>query len=81
MYDDLRQQGDKPVFTDLDETAEGALGRKRASRRAVRAGRERFLGMTAPQRFIISLMLLVMTCLLGTFCLLVTQRIVPPFLY
>jgi hypothetical protein len=38
-----------------------------------------FLGMTAPQRFVIVLMMLFMTCILGTFCLLITEKIVPPF--
>ena len=79
MFDDLRQQGDKPTFTDLDEQERES--RRKGSRRARRLGQSHFLGMTASQRFIISIMLLMMTCLLGTFCLLVTQRIVPPFLF
>ncbi len=79
MFDDLRQQGDKPAFTDFDE--EERKSSRRGSRRASRLGQTHFLGMTATQRFIISIMLLMMTCLLGTFCLLVTQRIVPPFLF
>ena len=41
----------------------------------------RILGMTPLQTFIIALMLLLITCLLSTFCLLVTGRVVPPFLY
>jgi len=38
-----------------------------------------FLGMTAAQRFVIVLMMFIMTCILGTFCLIVTEKIVPPF--
>jgi hypothetical protein len=38
-----------------------------------------FLGMTAAQRFVIVLMMFIMTCILGTFCLIITERIVPPF--
>jgi hypothetical protein len=38
----------------------------------------RFLGMTPSQRFIIALILLVITCLLSTFCLLVTGKVVLP---
>jgi hypothetical protein len=41
----------------------------------------RILGMTPVQTYIIALMLLLITCLLSTFCLLVTGRVVPPFLY
>jgi hypothetical protein len=38
-----------------------------------------FLGLTAPQRFIISLFILMMTCLLGGFCLVLTDKVVVPF--
>jgi len=38
-----------------------------------------FLGMTAAQRFVIALLLFLMTCVFGTFCLLATQKIVLPF--
>jgi len=38
-----------------------------------------FLGMTAAQRFVIVLMLFIMACILGTFCLIITEKIVPPF--
>jgi hypothetical protein len=38
-----------------------------------------FLGMTAPQRFIVSIMLLFIVCIIGLLFLLVTQTIVPPF--
>ncbi len=41
----------------------------------------RILGMTPFQTFIVALMLLVITCLLSASCLLVTGRVVPPFLY
>jgi len=38
-----------------------------------------FLGMNALQRFVIVLLLFFMTCILGAFCLIVTERIVLPF--
>ncbi len=41
--------------------------------------KEPFLGMTAPQRFVITLLLLFMVCLLGSFCLMVTGKIFPIF--
>ncbi|MEN6408155.1 MAG: hypothetical protein ABFD44_00420 [Anaerolineaceae bacterium] len=39
-----------------------------------------FLGMTPAQRFVIALLLFLMICLLGTFCLLVTERVVLPIM-
>ena len=39
-----------------------------------------FLGMTAPQRFVIVLMMLMMTCVLGAFFLVATEKIILPFL-
>ncbi len=39
-----------------------------------------FLGMTAIQRFFIALMLLAMVIILGVLFLLVTSKIVPPFM-
>jgi hypothetical protein len=41
---------------------------------------KQFLGMTAPQRFIVVLMLLVMVCILGTFVLVIFGKIALPFL-
>lgn len=40
--------------------------------------KEPFLGMTAAQRFVIALLLFFMVCLLGSFCLLLTERVMPP---
>ncbi len=39
-----------------------------------------FLGMTPVQRFIVAVMILLMSCILSSFFLLVTERIAPPFL-
>jgi len=41
----------------------------------------RFLGMTPIQTFVVTILLLGITCLLCIFGLLVTGKIVPPFLY
>ncbi len=41
-------------------------------------GNKNFLGMTAPQRFILALLLLIAVIVLGTFCLLITGKIVLP---
>jgi hypothetical protein len=39
------------------------------------------LGITPFQRFILSLLLLMMACLLGAFFLIATGRVIPPGLY
>jgi len=73
MFDDFRKQTDETAFP--EEKAEGNL----ADDLTFDQTPQRFLGMTAPQRFVIAFMLLLMTVILGTFCLLVTSKIVPPF--
>lgn len=39
----------------------------------------RFLGLTAFQRFIIAMMLFMITCMISSFVLLITGRVVLPF--
>jgi len=75
-YDSFRQEADDNVFQEPEKPAQDAAAIRPSLRR--RRNRGNFLGMTAMQRFIIAVMLLIMTCLLGTFCLMVTQRIVLP---
>jgi hypothetical protein len=78
--DDLREQGstfdDKHKDTGLDFDYEVDFGElpEKVSRRRKRY----FLGLTPLQRFILATMLLMITCILGTFFLLVTERIVLP---
>ena len=43
--------------------------------------RRQFLGLSPFQRFIIAALLLGLTCMLSTLCLLVTQKVVPPILF
>lgn len=68
MLDDLRQQANAAY-----EEEEISPARPPAP--------PRFLGMSPVQTFFVALMLLLLTCLLSTFCLLVTGKVVPPFLY
>ncbi len=42
--------------------------------------RGKLFGMTPVQRFVIALILLILALLLGTFCLLITEKVFPPFL-
>ena len=43
------------------------------------SAKSNFLGMTPPQRFIIVLILFLMTCVLGSFCLILSGKIYLPF--
>jgi hypothetical protein len=43
--------------------------------------RRYFLGMTPVQRFVIAVMVLMITCIIGTFYLLVTEKVVPGFIF
>jgi hypothetical protein len=74
-YDSFRDQADDDVFVEPEKPVEPVPA---TSTRRVRRRRGNFLGMTAMQRFIIAVMLLFMVCLLGTLCLLVTQKIYFP---
>ncbi len=74
MLDDLR-----------NSAASSYLDEEEAIQEDLRSGQDSseeklFLGMTAPQRFVIVLMMLMMTCVLGTFFLVATEKIVLPFL-
>ncbi|MBE9523931.1 MAG: hypothetical protein IMY76_02455 [Chloroflexi bacterium] len=73
MLDDLREQsneydylGEESDVFDFDSEESYTQTKK-------------WLGMSAVQRFVIALMLLMMTCILSTFCLLLTERISLPF--
>lgn len=68
MFDNLREESSK----DFDEQAkyQPAAG-TRASGKS-----KRFLGMTSLQRFVVVLLLSLMTCAIGLLCLLATQRVV-----
>jgi len=67
--DELREQASSQEFLEDALEPEPALPYRE----------RRFLGLTAFQRFILSLLLFFVTCLVGSFFLLVTQRVVLPF--
>jgi hypothetical protein len=71
MLEDFRAQANASSF-DEDE-------QKGYEEPAVET-RRHFLGMSPVQRFVIALMLLFLVCLLGSFFLLVTEKIVLPFI-
>jgi len=71
MLDDLRNSA-IPPFEEESSPPERKPPEVKPQRR------EPFLGMTAPQRFLLVLMLFLMTCVLGSFCLILTERVVLP---
>lgn len=77
MLDDFREQGSS--FFDDDEEPKDQEAEE-VEETAPRS-RGNLLGMTPAQRFLIALLLLIITCLLSAFCLLVTQRVVPTYFF
>jgi hypothetical protein len=72
MLDEFREQASTSPF--IEEDVEEIYEEVKPARTTER----RFLGMTAAQRFVIALMILMMTCFLGVLTLVVTEKIVPP---
>ncbi|MBI3172943.1 MAG: hypothetical protein HYZ25_04440 [Chloroflexi bacterium] len=78
MFDNLRDDSEsKPFFQDESGESPSSL---RASlpeprRASSSSSGGRILGMTAIQRFVLSVMLLVMVCVLGMMFLLITGKI------
>jgi hypothetical protein len=70
MLDDLRHSADASTPEQNEPTKKEKPQKK---------GESKFLGMTASQRFIIALFLFLVVCVLGSFCLLVANKIVLPF--
>jgi hypothetical protein len=72
MFEDFRKQAEEADFPEEEQESELHVERKDES--------NRFLGMTPVQRFIVAVMLLFMTIILGVLFLLVTSKINIPFL-
>ena len=68
MLDDLRRDADTTPYEEEDLYA------------LEERPKPYFLGMSPAQRLVVAVMLLVITCLIGAFALLVTEKIVLPFL-
>jgi len=65
MLDDFRQQADEAPFEEEEI-------------RVPRRPKKYFLGLSPFQRFVIATMLLVIVCVLSSFALLVTEKVVIP---
>ncbi len=70
MLDDLRNSA-----TGSSDPQSPPPYREEHSRRR----RQPFLGMSAVQRFILALLIFMMTCVLGTGCLVLTGKVYLPF--
>lgn len=71
MFDNLREDAASSSMYDEEAKFQPAAGTQSSSK----PRSSRFLGMTAPQRFVIALMLMMAVCSLGAMFLLVTNRI------
>jgi hypothetical protein len=73
MFEDFRKQTEDAAFPDEEPEAQLPI-------EAPFNEDQHFLGMTPVQRFVVALMLLLMIVIVGLLFLLVTSKIVPPFL-
>jgi hypothetical protein len=66
MLEEFREQANNSAFFEEEEPSEEV--KKPPVKR-------KFLGMTAPQRFLIAVMLLLMTCMMGAFFLVLSGKV------
>ncbi len=74
MFDNLREQMDSPVYLEEEEEKAGAAPNLEPAEK-----KRHFLGLNPAQRFVLALMLFLNVLVLGTLCLLVTERIALTF--
>ena len=75
MFDNLRESAESPFYEEeSNDLYKEPASRPLVSATSIRRNDRRFLGMTAQQRFIVSLMLMFMVCILGTLALFITGR-------
>ena len=75
MLDDFRQQANASFLEEpeLEEKVPEAPAKSDSGKK--------FLGLTPVQRLFVALMLLTLTCLIGSLLLLVTEKVVPSFIF
>jgi hypothetical protein len=73
MLDDLRNSAASSFIEEEESPSEEQIKQQQRKQRAP------LFGMTAPQRFIVAALLFMMVCVLGSFCLILTNRVVLPF--
>ena len=75
MFDNLRESAESPFYEEeSNDLYKELASRPLVSVASIRRNDRRFLGMTVQQRFIVSLMLMFMVCILGTLALFITGR-------
>jgi hypothetical protein len=74
MFDNLRDSAESSFYEEEPNDLYKEPVAQPAPRRRVVARNGRFLGMTAQQRFMISVMLLFTVCILGTLALLFLEK-------
>jgi hypothetical protein len=80
MFDNLRDSADSSFYEEepndlYKEPIPAASGKPKAAQKRRSSNNARFLGMTAQQRFIVSLMLMFTVCIMGTLALFVLGKI------
>lgn len=79
MLDNLRESANQSPFFQDEQQPEPEQQPAPEQPKKPKAASGPFLGMTAPQRFVLALILFFMSCVLGGFFLLVTEKIMLPF--
>jgi hypothetical protein len=74
MFDNLRESASESPFYEDDLNAMKEEVKPNAARASSRRSGSRFLGMTPPQRFLITLMLFFTVCVLGTLAMFISGR-------
>jgi hypothetical protein len=75
MFDNLRDSAESSFYEEEPNDLYKEPATAPAPRRRVSAATNtRFLGMTAQQRFLLSVMLMLTVCIVGTFAMLVLEK-------
>ena len=74
MFDNLRESASESSFYEDDLNTQKEEQSPKAARASVRRSGSRFLGMTPPQRFIVSSMLFFTVCVIGTLAMFILGK-------
>ena len=74
MFDNLRESASESSFYEDDLNAPKEEKASKAPRSSARRSSSRFLGMTAQQRFVISMMLFFTVCVIGTLAMFIMGK-------
>ena len=75
MFDNLRDSAESSFYEEEpNDLYKEPVATPAPRRRVTTAANTRFLGMTATQRFLISVMLMLTVCIVGTFAMLVLEK-------